>query len=279
MSGGNLTLQKTTKFAVLASPSEKISERIVTAVPSQNKAKSAPIAGTSVEEKQSVHDLEQFVLDTLVKEEEIADTWSFSVSHSIDHQTLVGVIKSLLVDRCVAEFPLSSTFWVLTDEGRQVLLHGSAEVQVFNAVPTEGIAIAALNSQLGDVAKIGMGVCMKNKWLRKEGDKVMRIVSTVEDETSKILSIVGGVVPPPEEEMKNLKKRKLVDVVTRKSYKVTKGPDFRPKRVKKVADLNKSMLGEKIEVISLHFILFRLTNSFRVVRNYIGRRFPSRLLI
>ena len=37
--------------------------------------------------------------------------------------------------------------------------------------------------------------------------------------------------------------------ITRKSYKVLKGPEFKEKRVRKVADLNKSMLGNKAEVM------------------------------
>ena len=36
--------------------------------------------------------------------------------------------------------------------------------------------------------------------------------------------------------------------ITRKSYKVLKGPEFKEKRVRKVADLNKSMLGSKGDV-------------------------------
>ena len=38
---------------------------------------------------------------------------------------------------------------------------------------------------------------------------------------------------------------------TRKSYKVLKGPEFKEKRVRKVADLNKAMLGNKGEVIDI----------------------------
>ena len=47
--------------------------------------------------------------------------------------------------------------------------------------------------------------------------------------------------------LQNLKRRKLVTQVTRKSYKVSKGPEFRLQRVKKHADLTKEML----EVLNL----------------------------
>jgi phenylalanyl-tRNA synthetase alpha chain len=193
-------------------------------------------------------DLEQLLLDILANEGEIQDSWVFCQQHKVDHQALIGVLKSLLVDQYATESPLSNTFWVLTQEGKTVLASGSAEVQVFNAVPEEGILVSELSTKLGEVVKIGMGVCMKNKWLRKEGEKIVRVCKTVEDETQQLLSVVESSTPPSEEVLKNLKKRKLVDVVTRKAYKISKGPEYRQKRVKKVADLTKAMLGDKNEV-------------------------------
>jgi hypothetical protein len=214
-----------------------------------------------LEKKEEMEDLEQLILSTLAKENEIADTYTFSQKTGTDHQMLVGMVKSLLVDRYVVDEALSSTYWTLSEEGKEVLLHGSAEVQVYNAVPSSegseegrgGLTIAELNERVGssDVVKIGLGVCMKNKWLKKAGDKIVRAASSIKDETSSVLTKITerqGQDTIPEEELKNLKKRKLVQQITRKSYRVIKGPDFKEKRVRKVADLHKSMLGEKNEV-------------------------------
>ena len=44
------------------------------------------------------------------------------------------------------------------------------------------------------------------------------------------------------QDAKDLKRRKLINVVTRKSFKVTRGPKYAPNRVKKSADLTKEML-------------------------------------
>ena len=41
---------------------------------------------------------------------------------------------------------------------------------------------------------------------------------------------------------KDLKRRKLVTLVTLKSHKVTRGAQYAPQRVKKAADLTKEML-------------------------------------
>jgi phenylalanyl-tRNA synthetase alpha chain len=210
-----------------------------------------------MEEKDNANsNLEPLILSTLAKENEISDTYTFSQKTGIDHQMLVGVVKSLLVDRYVVDEPLSTTYWTLTEEGKEVLLRGSAEVQVYNAVPpegSEGLTLAELNERVGssEVVKIGLGVCMKNKWLKKAGDKIVRAASSIKDETSSLLTMINeglGQESIPEEELKNLKKRKLVQQITRKSYRVNKGPDFKEKRVRKVADLHKSMLGEKNEV-------------------------------
>lgn len=197
-------------------------------------------------------DIEALILSTLASSNEIADTWDFASQHQLDHQEIVGAVKSLLVDAYVVDQPLSATIWSVSEEGKDVLEKGSPEMQVLRAIPAGegGISIASLNSQLGDVAKIGMGVCMKNKWIVKKGDNVELVVSDVADETVAQLQQVqqtnGNGMNT--NDLNNLKKRKLVNQTNRKSYRITKGVDFREKRVRKVADLTKAMLGKRDEV-------------------------------
>ena len=191
-------------------------------------------------------DLEQLILSTLASGNDIADSWVFAEEHNQDHQTLVGAIKSLLVDAYVVDAPITSSFWVLTDEGSDIAKNGSPEFQVYKAVPSEGINVVDLNASLGEVAKIGLGPCMKNKWLKKDGDRIVRLVDDVKDETA---SSLAGIADPnsasktSEDDLKNLKRRKLVNQIVRKSYKITKGVEFKPLRVKRAADLTKEMLG------------------------------------
>lgn len=190
-------------------------------------------------------DLEHLILSKLARDGKIDDTYVFSTETGIDHQTLVGVVKSLLVDRYVADEPLSTTHWTLTAEGKDVAAKGSPEIQVLQAVQSagaEGLTVAEVNQSLGDVAKIGMGVCMKNKWLAKQGDRVVAAVQDAKDETADWLRAVDAQQEVPEATLQALKKRKLVTQITRKSYRITKGPDFREQRVRKVADLTRSML-------------------------------------
>lgn len=207
-------------------------------------------------------DYEQAVLTAIAKDGLIADTWELATQLNVDHQILVGVVKSLLVDKYITEEPLSTTYWALTAEGEQVAQKGSPEIQVLNAVPSEGISLTELQTALGEVAKIGMGVCMKNKWIKKDGDQVVRLAdSSIQDETAKVLNVVlsgdAAENAKNDAELKNLMKRKLVKQVTRKSAKITRGEEYKPVRVRKVLCFDKSNLGNKAEVriVACNFFL------------------------
>ena len=58
-----------------------------------------------------------------------------------------------------------------------------------------------------------------------------------------------------EENLKNLKRRKLVQMITRKSYRITKGESYQPTRVKRMADLTKEMLGN-LDEVSINLIYY-----------------------
>jgi hypothetical protein len=181
--------------------------------------------------------IEQLLLTTLNTQGEIEDSWAFAANNGLDHQAVVGALKSLLVDSYVIEEALSTTLWSLTDEGKEMVTLGSPEFQVYQAVPAgeAGKSMADLQKELPEASKIGLGPCMKNKWLKKQGDLVLRVAESVKDETAEVLAQVSNGVEVPEEELKNLKRRKLVQQTVRKSYKITKGPSFRAQRVRRMA--------------------------------------------
>lgn len=251
----SVKLQATRKFAAYSLPGS--APAVPPPAPAASKpaaapkAKAAAPATTASTATAAAVDIEALILSTLASLNEIADTWEFAAQQQLDHQEIVGAIKSLLVDAYVVDHPLSATIWSLSDEGKDVLEKGSPEIQVLRAVSAAGsIAISTLNAQLGEVAKIGMGVCMKNKWIAKKGDNVEALVSDVKDETTAQLQQVATTAGAGmnANDLNNLKKRKLVLQTTRKSYRITKGADFREKRVRKVADLTKAMLGKREEV-------------------------------
>lgn len=73
------------------------------------------------------------------------DTLDLVAVFDEDHQKIIGALKSIEANgNLVTSEPTSRKTWSLTDEGQQVLQHGSHEAAVFNAVPQEGIAQAEL---------------------------------------------------------------------------------------------------------------------------------------
>ena len=196
-------------------------------------------------------DLEGLVLGTLNSPNgAIEDSFTFAETNAVDHQKLIGAVKSLEGDLYVTSEQLSLKYWELTEEGRGVAANGSPEYQVYKKVgESDGglMSLESLNGALGDVAKIGLGQCMKNKWLAKTAEGISAVASadSVSDSTAALLSRVDSGVDfsaAEEKELMNLKKRKLCIQIVRKYIKVAKGSNFRPVRKKKMADITKEML-------------------------------------
>ena len=121
----------------------------------------------------------------------IEDTFPWSEEKKLDHTAVVGAIKSLLTDEYVKAENLSASFYSLTDEGKSILENGSQEMVVLKTLNEAGkLALPDLQSKVGkDVAKIGMGNCMKKKWVKKDGADLVPLVKAddVEDEVQAAL--------------------------------------------------------------------------------------------
>ncbi len=112
----------------------------------------------------------------------IIDSFPWAAQQSIEHTALVGTMKSLQVDGYVVADPIHTEFWQLTEEAEGYVAKGSPEAQLFASIPAEGSDDAALKAALGeDAVKIGVGKCMKNKWITKDKatGKYMKLVSTL----------------------------------------------------------------------------------------------------
>lgn len=185
----------------------------------------------------------------------IPDSFAFAASSSIDHNSVVGTCKSLATDAYVALAERSTQFYVLGKEAESIVEDGSQEVRVLNALIAagpEGLGMPELQAAVGkDACKIGMGNCLKNKWATKDkasGRLVAAVSEPVADEVREQLTALRSA---PEEEnttvlddkaVAALKRRKLISLVTRKSYAISRGASYAPQRVKKAADLTKEML-------------------------------------
>eukprot|EP00913_Durusdinium_trenchii_P032522 g30448.t1 len=142
--------------------------------------------------------------------------------------------------------------WKLTGEGEEYCKNGSPEVQVFNCIKAKGsMSNADLDSQLGPVAKIGLGTCMKNKWVCS--CSVESVEDTVKDELTSLSSLDKAKIEA-------LKKRKLVAPTSLTAFKVEKTEKFSAGDQKAVADLTAEMIT-KGTWSSTTFKPFNLTNA------------------
>lgn len=209
-------------------------------------------------------DVEATILSALSSgpESVIPDTYAFSVSTNVDHNTVVGSCKSLATDAYVTLTELSTQFYVLSAEADDIIMHGSQEVRVINALLTAaseggggggGLSMSELELVVGkDVCKIGSGTCMKNKWAMKDKASGKLIASVqmdeihdvVKDQLTAMTSVQGEDNTKILDDVAyaSLKRRKLLSLVTRKSYTVSRGPNYAPHRTRKAADLTREML-------------------------------------
>ncbi|XP_051147449.1 phenylalanine--tRNA ligase alpha subunit, cytoplasmic [Andrographis paniculata] len=198
---------------------------------------------------------EEAVLGYLENNEEISDSGNFAEVKGISHDELVNVIKSLNGFRLVDAQDIKREKWVLTNEGELYAKYGSPEVQLFLAVPPEGITREELQkivaSRLPDdieeklkssMFKIGSTQAIKNKWIEMGKLKVSRKVQHVEDRVKELLVQIQAGEAVGSEDIDALKRRKLITPQTWKGYSVKKGPKYAPKRKKVATDLTRENL-------------------------------------
>ncbi|GMP37920.1 hypothetical protein CsSME_00009390 [Camellia sinensis var. sinensis] len=186
---------------------------------------------------------EEVVLGFLEKNDEISDSGEFASERGIDHQELTNIIKSLHGFRFVDAQDIKRERWVLTEEGRTYAAAGSPEVQVFLAIPPEGISPAELQRKMDPaVFKIGRSQAIKNQWLEMGKQLVTKKVQNVQDNVKDMLTRVqnGEVIDP--KEIDALKRRKLIAPQMWKGYSARKGPNYAPKRKKFATDLTRDNL-------------------------------------
>jgi len=81
------------------------------------------------------------------------------------------------------------------------------EFKVLKAIPPEGITLEALIYKVGESIRDGMGICLKNKWIYKNGDLIMRATSE---------SLNQNKEEPKKEESKPVEEAKKPKIVRKK---------------------------------------------------------------
>ena len=105
-----------------------------------------------------------------------------------------------------------TTSHVLTNEGSSIALNGSHEARVWAAVPAKGEGVPITPKELeskigGEIAKVGQGRAFKNKWIGKEGDGLVKLVSIFQSKEairSKIYAQAGEIDDTTQKEMREV---------------------------------------------------------------------------
>lgn len=178
----------------------------------------------------------------------VEDSEIWAKDSGLDHNVLVGRIKSLLANELITTQEKDNSEWMLTAEGEEYATKGSPEAQVFAAVPDGGLPVAELKRLLGPAADVGQKAALAAKWLAVAKDgaapllvrKVEGIQDTVQEALRRIREEPGAEVAA--EEAGRLKKRKLVIQRTWKTYRIERGPKFALQRRQAATDLTTEMI-------------------------------------
>ncbi|KAJ1897486.1 Phenylalanyl-tRNA synthetase, beta subunit, cytoplasmic [Kickxella alabastrina] len=188
-------------------------------------------------------ELKLSILNKLESENSIADTKTAFVD--VSPETILGALKSLESQEKVNYKTLTTEFWTIEAEGQDQIDNGSYEARIFYAVPAgeEGITIAELNSKYGKVANLGQGKAFQNKWVKKNGSSIVRLVDSIVDQIKADLEVVQATGTHPNTNViRDLKRRSLIKQNKVLSYSVSKGANFSTELRKQATDLTVEML-------------------------------------
>lgn len=116
----------------------------------------------------SVEDLEGRLL-VAVGGAGVPDSEAFAAEVGVDHETVVGLMKSLEAEKYVVGTAIPRTRVVLTDEARGFLVDGSPEIQFMRKM-TGPLDDAGINALFADpsFAVRGKGKAMQKKWIVRD---------------------------------------------------------------------------------------------------------------
>eukprot|EP00761_Pharyngomonas_kirbyi_P014359 gb/GECH01014389.1/.p1 GENE.gb/GECH01014389.1/~~gb/GECH01014389.1/.p1 ORF type:complete len:500 (+),score=165.68 gb/GECH01014389.1/:1-1500(+) len=187
-----------------------------------------------------------------VDEKNNVSTLDLSKNWNINHQQVVGALKSLEQNFMLESKQKQDNMEILTDEAKECIDNNTPEVRLFHAIPKEGIEMSELEKKFGkQTVGIGMKNGAKAKWFSvekiKEGDKVVgkvlrRAVDSVEDNVQKLLIDFQKEKELSSKDHKVLKQRKLLSKKTIKYFLLQKGPKFALQVKKPVPVLTSEMI-------------------------------------
>ena len=160
--------------------------------------------------------LERQILKDVKERGSIVSTYEYAKELGQPHQTVVGTVKSLQAEKYLNADSFTLEFLTVTEEAESYIAKGAPELQLFRAIPEEGIDDAGLEATFGKAfVDISKGKAMKNKWISRDKatGKYHKTVASVErDELVDQLNQAKAGTLKDEKVVKDLKTRKLLEV-------------------------------------------------------------------
>ncbi|KAK6457842.1 Phenylalanyl-tRNA synthetase, beta subunit, cytoplasmic [Scheffersomyces xylosifermentans] len=161
----------------------------------------------------------------------VANTLEVPELASYDANTLHSNLTSLWSKEMINFSKIEVDKWALSPEAESYIASGATpEVQVVDEVlkALSGLSISELKDKLGPVGALGQGKAFKNKWLSKDGDKLIANVKSLpEDVVLKELQTIKETgTLADKKELTELKKRKLITMTKIVGFKIEKAAKF-----------------------------------------------------
>ncbi|KAL2263744.1 hypothetical protein VTK26DRAFT_5388 [Humicola hyalothermophila] len=192
----------------------------------------------------SAGDLTSEVLQALSKSDPIQSTETFP---QVPFESLKAALDRLASRLMVTYEQVEREEAFLEPEAVEIVNHGSHEARVFEAVSKamDGLSIQDLETAIGDktVTKLGQGKAFKEKWIKKDGAKLVALVDSINDVTREQLRVIQEKRTHEPKILADLKKRKLLKMQKVISFRISKGPKFALQMVKEETDLTAEMLA------------------------------------
>ena len=231
-------------WSATGKPQSQIDSSSKAKKPAAKEEAKAPVEKKHAESSAESLEAEKKVLTYLGKNESIENTADFA---GVKKEILGPVLLSLSAVEYVVLQVIEKKLIELTDEGKGYATNGSPEFQFVSKMNMgEKVDISTMEDRVGKlIAKIGMGKALKQKWIKKDGDKFERIVEKPVDEDQTNLKKFMDNATLEAHDKKTVdayKKRKHLTVKSLKSYKVTKGENFATERKELETELTQDML-------------------------------------
>ncbi|GAV54826.1 hypothetical protein ZYGR_0AS01490 [Zygosaccharomyces rouxii] len=198
------------------------------------------------EQRGRMSDFQLQILGKLGDLGEIPST--LQVFPDVDPQDVLSALNSLKAHGKLDFKRYDSILYTATDEGKEIVTHGSHEMKLLQLVNELGkLQIKDVPTKLGSNGKVGQARAFKNGWIVKTKENELEPSEKVKgqlpaDETQSAITKAVNGEKVDDKVLTDLKKRKLITPKKQTDFSVAKGADFSLEVAKPETDITTDMI-------------------------------------